>query len=43
LERQGIHRGSNGEDLVMSEELICTWCLDNAKSCKACDDSYEGE
>jgi hypothetical protein len=27
----------------MSEELICTWCLDNTKSCKACDDSYEGE
>lgn len=25
------------------EELVCTWCLDNSKSCKACDDSYEGE
>ena len=27
----------------MSEELICPWCLDNTKSCSACDDSYEGE
>ena len=26
-----------------SEELVCSWCLDNSKSCKACDDSYEGE
>ena len=43
LERQGIYRGSCGGNLVMSEELICTWCLDNTKSCKACDDSYEGE
>ncbi len=24
-------------------ELVCPWCLDNSKSCKACDDSYEGE
>jgi hypothetical protein len=25
------------------EEIICSWCLDNSKSCKACDDGYEGE
>ena len=24
-------------------ELVCPWCLDDSKSCKACDDSYEGE
>jgi hypothetical protein len=28
---------------VMSEDLVCPWCLDNSKSCNACDDSYEGE
>jgi hypothetical protein len=32
-----------GEGEQMSEELICTWCLDNTKSCNACDDGYEGE
>ena len=21
--------------------IICTWCLDNAKSCRACDDGYK--
>jgi hypothetical protein len=25
------------------EEVICTFCNDNSKSCGACDDSYEGE
>lgn len=25
------------------EEVICTFCNDNSKSCRACDDSYEGE
>ena len=25
------------------EEIICTFCNDNSKSCGACDDGYEGE
>jgi hypothetical protein len=25
------------------EEKVCTFCNDNAKSCRACDDGYEGE
>lgn len=25
------------------DEVICTFCNDNSKSCRACDDSYEGE
>ncbi len=25
------------------EEVICTFCNDNSKSCRACDDGYEGE
>ena len=28
---------------VGESENICTFCNDNAKSCRACDDSYEGE
>ena len=24
-------------------EIICPWCLDNSRSCVACDDGYEGE
>lgn len=27
----------------LKEEIICTFCNDNSKSCRACDDSYEGE
>jgi len=27
----------------IEEEIICTFCNDNSKSCRACDDSYEGE
>jgi hypothetical protein len=27
----------------LEEEVICTFCNDNSKSCRACDDSYEGE
>ena len=27
----------------MEEEIVCTFCNDNSKSCRACDDSYEGE
>lgn len=27
----------------IEEEVICTFCNDNSKSCRACDDSYEGE
>jgi len=27
----------------LKEEFICTFCNDNSKSCRACDDSYEGE
>jgi Zn-dependent oligopeptidase len=27
----------------LGEEVICTFCNDNSKSCRACDDSYEGE
>ena len=27
----------------LEEETICTFCNDNSKSCRACDDSYEGE
>lgn len=27
----------------LKEEVICTFCNDNSKSCGACDDSYEGE
>ena len=30
-------------EIVKEGELICPWCLDNSKSCNACDDSYEGE
>lgn len=25
------------------EEVICTFCNDNSKSCRACDDGYEVE
>jgi len=27
----------------MSEckEFICPWCMDDSRSCRACDDSYE--
>lgn len=25
------------------EETICSFCNDNSKSCRACDDSYEGK
>ena len=25
------------------ENVICTFCNDNSKSCRACDDGYEGE
>ena len=24
-------------------EFICPFCMDNDKSCNACDDGYEGE
>lgn len=40
---------NKANDLLMSifkvdeEEIICTFCNDNAKSCKACDDGYEEE
>jgi len=27
----------------LGDEVICTFCNDNSKSCRACDDSYEGE
>jgi hypothetical protein len=27
--------------ITEAEEIICTFCLDNEKSCNACDDSYE--
>jgi hypothetical protein len=27
----------------LEEETICTFCNDNSKSCRACDDGYEGE
>jgi hypothetical protein len=27
----------------LEEEVICTFCNDNSKSCRACDDGYEGE
>jgi recombinational DNA repair protein RecR len=27
----------------LEEEVICTFCNDNSKSCRACDDNYEGE
>jgi len=26
----------------LKEEVICTFCNDNSKSCRACDDGYEG-
>lgn len=29
--------------MMIDKELICPWCLDNSKSCNACDDSYEGK
>jgi hypothetical protein len=29
--------------LMTEEEVICTFCNDNSKSCNACDDGYEGE
>jgi hypothetical protein len=28
---------------IKEDEVICTFCNDNSKSCRACDDSYEGE
>ncbi len=28
---------------ITEEEVICTFCNDNSKSCGACDDGYEGE
>jgi hypothetical protein len=27
----------------IEEEVICSFCNDNSKSCRACDDGYEGE
>ena len=27
----------------IEDEVSCTFCNDNSKSCRACDDSYEGE
>ena len=27
----------------IEDEIICTFCNDNSKSCRACDDGYEGE
>ena len=27
----------------VEEEIVCTFCNDNSKSCRACDDGYEGE
>jgi hypothetical protein len=27
----------------IEDEVICTFCNDNSKSCRACDDGYEGE
>ena len=27
----------------LEEEVICTFCNDNSRSCRACDDSYEGK
>ena len=27
----------------LDEEVICTFCNDNSKSCRACDEGYEGE
>jgi hypothetical protein len=27
----------------LGDEVICTFCNDNSKSCRACDDGYEGE
>lgn len=29
--------------IEVEEEIICTFCNDNSKSCSACDDGYEGE
>jgi hypothetical protein len=29
--------------LMTEEEVICTFCNDNSKSCSACDDGYKGE
>lgn len=26
---------------MRAEEFICPWCMDDTKSCHACDDSYE--
>ena len=41
---KGIKLDTRGKvGVVMSEVLICTFCMDNSKSCKACDDGYEGE
>ena len=29
--------------VMKTDEFVCPWCMDNTKSCGACDDSYEGE
>ena len=30
-----------GCQVAKDEEIICPWCMDNTKSCRACDDGYE--
>jgi len=30
-------------EALEEEKVICTFCNDNSKSCRACDDGYEGE
>lgn len=37
--RRGLERVRRAEQ----ENIICPWCLDNSRSCGACDDGYEGE
>ena len=41
LDRQ--ENGDDGTGYEQEGEVICTFCNDNSKSCRACDDSYEGE
>ena len=41
-----VYALSKVEGIVTNErdgETICTFCMDNSKSCSACDDSYEGK
>lgn len=42
LERM-VYALSRVDGFKREGEIICTFCNDNSKSCRACDEGYEGE